>query len=361
MFRATDEQVQMGQIVADLLDELDPLDPLSALSSDVLNAPLWEGLVEMGIPGMMIPERWGGLELTFGHLSMVLEKSGYGVSRAPVLSNAIATFALMASGDDQANDHWLPRIAAGTALGTVAWDLSSDPSALVGMQVSVDNRLTGQACFVLDASTADLVLVLGTDEEGLHVFAVDTQSPGVSVSFMDGVDVRRSLGVVSLESVRGEQIALQGDTASYLERVLDWASIAVAVEQLGTAAHAMSLANEYVKVRKQFGRTIGSFQAIKHRMADMQIRLELARSAAYYAIDVIDSGSDDLCAAAAFARTVCTESLTWIAAECVQVHGGIGYTWDYPAQLFVRRAKSTEHLLRPTSKLRDQLAVALLS
>jgi alkylation response protein AidB-like acyl-CoA dehydrogenase len=177
---------------------------------------------------------------------------------------------------------------------------------------------------------------------------------------MEGVDVRRGLAIVELNNAPATLISISGTIDALLESVIDWASIAVSVEQLGTAIHAVELATSYVKVREQFNRPIGSFQAIKHRMSDMMVKLEMAKSAVYHAVDVVDSGETDLREAAAFARTVATESLTWISAECVQVHGGIGYTWDYPAQLFVRRAKATEHLLRSPAKLRDQLAFSLL-
>jgi alkylation response protein AidB-like acyl-CoA dehydrogenase len=361
LFSATQEQIEMGALVARLLTDLDPLDPNKALASDMLNLPLWEGLSEMGVPGMVIPERWGGLELSLGHLAVVLENAGYGVSSAPLLSNAIAAFALMSADDDQVNDAWLPKLADGSATGTVAWDLSADPSSLSGVEVSRDHRLTGQVPFVLDGCTSNLLLVLGQGADGLHLYAVDAKSPGVSATFMQGVDVRRGLSVLNFDATQGVAINVEADLVTFLQRVLDWASIAVAVEQLGTATHAFNLANEYIKVREQFNRPIGSFQAIKHRMADMITKLEMMRSAAYYAVDVVDSGTVDLREASAFARTVCTESLSWISAECVQVHGGIGYTWDYPAQLFVRRAKSTEHLLRSPAKLRDELALLLLN
>ena len=360
MFRPNEEQVAMGEAVAELLAQLDPVDPVNALVSDELNGELWRGLSDMGVPGIIIPEKYDGLGLSFGYLAVVLERAGFGVSRAPLLSSSAAAYALMSAGDESVASTWLPRLAQGSATATLAWDLTADAASVAGVEVC-DGALTGTLPFVIDGCTSDLLLVLGKTPTGLSLFAVDAAAKGVTRSFMEGIDVRRGLSTIDLKNVTGQKVAVDGEIADWLEHISDWLAIAVAVEQLGTATHALELATEYVKVREQFNRPVGSFQAIKHRMSDMLVKYEMAKSAVYYAIDVVDSGETDLRETSAFARTVATESLTWISAECVQVHGGIGYTWDYPAQLFVRRAKSTEHLLRSPAKLRDQLALSLLS
>ena len=244
----------------------------------------------------------------------------------------------------------LPGIASGSTLATLAvaegagtWD--SVDLRTTARRVDSGWRLDGTKSFVLDGLVADLVLVAAHSPAGLSLFAVEGHASGLLRSSMRTLDQTRKQAHLELRDVPGRLLGPEGSAAVLLEKVKDRAVVALACEQLGVAARCLEMAVAYAKERVQFGRSIGSFQAIKHRCADMAQQVEAARSAVAWAVACAADGSPDLPVAASMAGLCASEAAVFTAAENIQVHGGIGFTWEHPAHLYFRRARSSALLL----------------
>jgi alkylation response protein AidB-like acyl-CoA dehydrogenase len=219
--------------------------------------------------------------------------------------------------------------------------------------------LSGTKSFVLDGHIADLILVVARAPWGLGLFAVASDAPGLARQLLSTMDLTRKLSRLELHDVPAILVGTEDDSRPWLERTLQLAVVALAAEQVGGAQRCLEMSVEYAKDRIQFGRPIGSFQAVKHRCADMLVQLEMAKSAAYYAAACAATGDEDLLVAAAMAKSYCSEAYYRIAADTIQVHGGIGFTWEHPAHLYLKRAKSSELMLGDPRQHRRQLATAL--
>jgi alkylation response protein AidB-like acyl-CoA dehydrogenase len=334
------------------------------------DAGAWRHLAgELGWASLVVPERFGGAGLGGLELAVLAEETGRSLACVPFFSTVcLAENAILAAGDEAQLAEQLPRIASGEVRATLAFaeDTHADPwsVATVAREQGDGYVLSGRKRCVVDGATADRMLVTarapGTKgDQGLALFAVDARVAGVRVEPVATMDATRPLAHVELKDVRVPLRARMGDAAA-LRRALDRAAIALACESLGAAERCLEMATEYAKTRVQFDRPIGSFQAIKHKLADLFTTVETARSAAWYAAGVASSGDDaELAVAAPLAKSYCTEALFRCAAENLQIHGGIGFTWEHDAHLYLKRARGSLTLLGAPSRDRERLAGAI--
>jgi alkylation response protein AidB-like acyl-CoA dehydrogenase len=311
-------------------------DAVRSLLAKVDDTDLWARLCgDIGVAAFGIPERFGG----FGGLAeahVVLAELGRSLSPVPMLGSLVATQALLASGDERL----LPAIADGSTLPALVWtgaDGRWDPSDVA---VVATGTLNGTAHYVLDGGLADVLLVAARTADGVDLFEVDPAQDGVERSQVTTMDPNRHLAVVRLTGAVGRRLG-----PAKLAEVRDIACAALSAEQVGAAARALELTVAYTKTRVQFGRPIGSFQALKHRMADLHVLVETARSAS-------GAASDDP-VSAAVAKVYCAEAFTKVAGEMIQLHGGIAITWEHDAHLYFKRAHGSAHLFgSPTDHIR---------
>ncbi|MFI8073785.1 acyl-CoA dehydrogenase family protein [Streptomyces sp. NPDC086033] len=314
---------------------------------------LWARLAgEIGVHGLAIPEEYGGSGYTFAELAVALEEAGRALYCGPLLPTVVlAAHALLNSGDQQACERYLPRIANGTLTATVAGFDEDGPG--VGAERSGPGWvLRGTADFVLDGAGADLIVVRAQTPEGTRLFACEPAEDTCSRTPRRVLDETRRQALVEFRGAPATPVGESGKVTA----ALDAGRAALAAEQVGGSGHALDATVEFVARREQFGRPIGSFQAVKHRLADVLVALEAARSASAYATACVALASPQLPVAASAAAAVCSETYRLATAEYVQLHGGIGFTWEHPAHLYVRRARSSEVLFGTADQHRTRLA-----
>jgi alkylation response protein AidB-like acyl-CoA dehydrogenase len=317
-----------------------------------------QAATELGLQGLIVPEQWGGSGASPVELGVVFEEMGRALYGGPFLSTVgLAATALLCVPDEAARERHLPGIASGDTVATLAWG-GLDPLASTVTAERGENGwvLTGTAEVVLDGGTADLVLVLADTEEGLGLFAASGEPDRDPLTALDST---RRLAALSFTDTAAEAIGVPGEVIEPMRLAVHRAVVALGCEQLGGAARLLEMSVEYANTRVQFGRKIGSFQAVKHRCADMLVEVESARSAAYYASWVIDNDPDDLPIAASLAGAVCSDSYMHVALDNIQNHGGIGFTWEHPAHLYLKRAKSSQLFLGSPGRHRARLATLL--
>ncbi|HEX5301310.1 MAG TPA: acyl-CoA dehydrogenase family protein [Streptosporangiaceae bacterium] len=340
-------------------------------TEDGLDRGVWEQAgAQLGLQGLTIPESYGGSGFSFAEQAIVLEELGAALYGGPYLASAVlAANALLASSDEGARSDLLPGIASGETIATLAFtedDGSWDPAA-IRLAAAKDGeawRLDGHKSFVLDGVTATLILVVAATDAGLSLFAVqpDTvqaDTGGLSRVTLPTMDQTRKLARLEFAATPARLIGSPGDAAAILDRTLDVAAIALAAEQLGGAQRALDMAVGYAKVREQFGRPIGSFQTIKHRCADLLLEVESLRSAVGYAAAAVAEGSAEIPVLASLAKAYASETFFHVAAENIQIHGGIGFTWEHDAHLYFKRAKSSELFLGDAAYHRERLATRI--
>ena len=329
-------------------------------TEDGVDRAVWEQVgSQLGLLGLAIPEEYGGGGFTFAEQAIVLEELGAALYGGPYLaSGVLAATALLASPDEAARRDLLPGIASGETIATLAFtedDGSWDPGTirLTATKAGDNWRLDGHKSFVLDGGTAGLILVLAVADGGLSLFAVEAGATGLGRTALPTLDQTRKLARLEFDGVAGRLIGSTGDAAAVMDRALDVAAIALAAEQLGGAQRALDMAVEYSKVRHQFGRPIGSFQALKHRMADLLLEVESLRSAVNYAAAAVADGSEEVPVVASLVKAYASETYFHVAAENIQIHGGIGFTWEHDAHLYFKRARASALLLGTASELTD--------
>lgn len=320
---------------------------------------------ELGLPGLLVPERWGGSDASMIELGVVFEEMGRALFCAPFFGTAaLAVNTLLCLADDAANGAYLPGIAAGGTIATLAWG-GADPlaSTISAEPASSDGsdgwRLTGGAELVVDGGTADLLLVVARAGDQLGVFAVAGDADGLTRNPLTPLDLTRKLAACEFTGTPARAVGSPGEVRESLAEALDRAVLLLACEQLGGSARVLEMSVEYANTRVQFGRKIGSFQAIKHRCADMLVDVESARSAAYHGIWTAVHEPAELAVAASLAGSVCSEVYTRVALDNIQNHGGIGFTWEHPAHLYLKRAKSSQLFLGSPTTHRSRLATLL--
>jgi alkylation response protein AidB-like acyl-CoA dehydrogenase len=364
-FAFSEEQEELRKIVKQFLEAKSSeatvrelMDTESGYDPDV-----WKQMAEqMGLTGLIIPEEFGGSGYTYIELIVVLEEMGRRLLCAPYFSTvALATNALLHSGDEAAKNDYLPGIAAGETIATVAfteangrWDESGITMEATGSGDSW--TLSGEKMYVLDGHIADLVIVAAKTAAGTSLFAVSGDASGLTREALSTMDQTRKQARLTFADTPAKLIGTDGAGWTVMERVLDLAAVALAAEQVGGSQECLEMAVQYAKDRVQFGRPIGSFQAIKHKCADMLLETESAKSAAYYAGWCAAELNDELPSVASLAKSYCSEAYFHTTAENIQIHGGIGFTWEHPAHLYFKRAKSSELLFGDPTYHRELLA-----
>jgi alkylation response protein AidB-like acyl-CoA dehydrogenase len=281
---------------------------------------------------------------------------------APYFSTVVlAANTLLHCGDESAQKEYLPGIASGETIATLAFTEPSGRWDADGIQMTASGSgdswtLDGEKMFVIDGHTADLLLVAARTGAGISLFAVPADASGVTRTPLSTMDQTRKQAKVEFSGTPARLIGADGAGWDTLDRVLDLAAVGLAAEQVGGAQKCLEMSVEYAKVRVQFGRPIGSFQAIKHKCADMLLEVESAKSAAYYAMWAASELNDELPVVASLAKAYCSDAYFHAAAENIQIHGGIGFTWEHPAHLYFKRAKSSELLLGDPTYHRELLA-----
>jgi alkylation response protein AidB-like acyl-CoA dehydrogenase len=362
------EQEELRASVRRFLADRAPITAVRELmeTTDGLDAGVWRQAGEqLGLQGIAIPEEYGGAGFSFAEQAIVLEELGAALYGGPYLASAVlAATALLASPDEDARKAYLPGIASGEVIATLAFteeDGSWDPDA-IRLAATRDGdgwRLDGLKSFVLDGHTAGLILVVARAGDGLSLFAVPADAGGLTRTARPTLEQTRKLARLDFASVPATLIGSPGDGAEVLGHTLDVAAIAQAAEQLGGAQRALDMAVAYAKVRHQFGRPIGSFQAIKHRCADLLLEVESLRSAVQYAAAAVAENSTEVPVVASLVKAYASDVYFHVAAENIQIHGGIGFTWEHDAHLYFKRAKASELFLGDASYHREHLATRI--
>jgi alkylation response protein AidB-like acyl-CoA dehydrogenase len=357
------EQVEFGGFVTKFLAERCDQTEVRRLMDDDLgyDPGVWSQASEqLGLAGLDVPEKYGGSGAGFREMAVVTEALGGSLGCLPFYATSVlAVGALLAADDEEAREGYLPGIAAGRTIATVA-AAETGTSSVSDVRTSAELEdsgfaLTGSKCFVVDGCAADLLLVVAQSPAGLSLFAVPGDAPGLSRTAMPTLDPTRKLARLTLDRAPARLIGPEGSAPAMLERLRDRAALAMACEQLGVASRALSMAVAYAKTRMQFGRPIGSFQAVKHRCVDMAQRIEAARSATQWAVAALAEKSENVGIATALASVCSTDAAVFATAENVQVHGGIGFTWEHPAHLYFRRARSSALLHGSADDARELL------
>jgi alkylation response protein AidB-like acyl-CoA dehydrogenase len=348
--------------VADLLADRSPLaSVLTRIESDQpTDLKLWATLAgDLGVAGLLVPESLGGVGASAREAAVVAEELGRGVAPVPFLGSAIlATSALLGAATDTVEvTEPLAALAAGTLTASLAVPLAVLPGGAfpATVRATEDGRLTGHVHTVADGSTAQLLVVPAIGPDGPALYSV-VVGAGVTVTPVVALDRTRGIADITLADVPGRLLGGPDLAPDALDNALTVGAGVLASEQLGVAQWCLDTTVKYVKQRYQFGRAVGSFQALKHRLADVWLELVTARAAARYAADALATGSPDIAVAVSVAQAHCSVVAVHAAEEAVQLHGGIGMTWEHPAHLFLKRAKADEIALGTPGRHRARLA-----
>jgi len=369
-FGFTEEQELLRKTARDFLNECAPMGVVrDVMESEAPYSPgLWKQLAELGWTGLALPDAYGGADLGMLELCIVLEELGRSLAPVPFLPTAIAATAILEVGDAAQRKRWLPRIGSGDTIATLAITeaAGTESPADLTLPATPDGDgwiLNGEKRFVPDAASAELLLVAarlqGQGEQGLGLFLVPRETAGVATSSQGSMDLLRPLYEVSFRDVRLPASALLGGDDNVwprLARVLDRARVMIAAEMVGGADRCLESSVAYAKERVQFGKPIGVNQAIKHKCADMLFAVESAKSITYYAAWAAQEDNDEAPLTAAMAKAYVSDAYRHTAAENIQIHGGVGFTWEYDCHLYFKRAKSDEVWLGDASFHRERVA-----
>jgi alkylation response protein AidB-like acyl-CoA dehydrogenase len=323
----------------------------------------WREMAELGWPGLALPEEWGGQGLGIVDLAVLFEEMGYALAPSPLLSNTVAGLALSLCGSDEQRERFLRPLAAGELRGTPAlWDAGT-PGTIgeFAMEARAGGDgivLDGEKVLVMDAAAADFLLV-STSDGRRHL--VERDAAGVTVTPSTSIDLTRQLYSVRLDGVQVPAAnTLPGEGPDYLQ-VFDRVCVALASESTGIAQRTLEMAVEYAKDRQQFGRPIGSYQAVSHRCAQMLLETENARSAVYGAAWAADAAPESLPTAASMAKAYASDAGWRVPDASIQVHGGIGFTWEHDLHFFLKRGKANAAMFGDARWHRDRVADAVLA
>jgi alkylation response protein AidB-like acyl-CoA dehydrogenase len=326
---------------------------------------VWKGLVELGVPGTAIPETYGGLGLSPLELCVIAEEIGRAAAPVPFDSSVVlATEALKLAGSEAQKKKWLPELAAGKAIGTLAVAEGAQPPRPRNIRMTFGGgKLDGKKVPVMDGDAATFAIVLantgGQGDRAVSLVLVDLAQPSVKKKRVETIDPARKQAELTFDGAAAELLGAEGEGWPLLERLYDAAAIYFAFAQVGGAEAAMWMARDYALQRQAFGRAIGSYQAIKHKLADCYVKLELARSNAYYGAMMLADGGADLPLAAAAARIAATDAYDFASKENIQTHGGIGFTWEADTQFHYRRARVMALSLGGPMAWKDKLVTRL--
>ena len=367
-FAFSEEQEELRRITRQFLESKSAETEVRRLmdTTEGYDPAVWSQMAnELGLQSLIIPEEYGGQGFTYVELTVVLEEMGRALLAAPFYATvALATNAILHSGDEAAKKELLPGIASGETIATLAFTEPNGKWDLSGIEATATKAgdgwtIDGTKMFVLDGHVANLIIVAACTGDDISLFRVDGDAAGLARTPLATMDQTRKQAKLELSGVPATLVGEQGKGGDVLGRVLDLAVVALAAEQVGGAQKVLDMSVEYAKDRVQFGRPIGSFQAIKHKCADMLLEVESAKSAAYYAAWCAAELNDELPEVACLAKAYCSEAYFHAAAENIQIHGGIGFTWEHPAHLYFKRAKSSELLFGDPTYHRELLAQRL--
>ncbi len=368
-FSFSDEQEEFRVFLRRFLDDKSPTTVVRRLmeTDEGYAEAVWKQVSsDLGLPAVHVPEEYGGQGFSYGELGIVLEEMGRALLCAPYFSSAVlATTTILNAGTEEQKRTLLPPLAAGESRAALAftednglWDSSG--VAMTATSSGGGYTLNGAKSFVLDGHTADCIVALartpGTSgNEGLSFFTVPGDAAGLTRTLLKTADPTRKQARLEFKGVQAELLGVEGAAAEPLAKTLDLAAVCLANEMVGGAEKLRESALDYAMMRVQFGRQIGSFQTMKHRSADMLLEVELAKSAAYYAAAAAAEEDEDLPALASLAKASASQAYMQTAINTVQIHGGIGFTWDNDTHLWFKRAKSSEVFLGDPSYHRELL------
>jgi alkylation response protein AidB-like acyl-CoA dehydrogenase len=367
-FGLSEEQELLRKTARDFLEERAPLAfAREAIERGPARArELWVRVAELGWTGLQVPEKFGGAGLGEVELCILLEEFGRNLVPLPFLPHALATTAVLELADDAQRAHWLPKLASGAATATLSFaslDVQGEPEPVLEVEPRGDGwRLRGAVELVPDADAADLLIIPARSGAQRFAFAVPRTATGVSLEPMKALDLLRPLSRATLDGVVVAAEARLGGAADPrpgLRRLRERALLLLAAEMLGGAERCLETSVAYAKQRVQFGKPIGVHQAIKHKCADMLFAVEAARSILYYAAWAARERRDDAGLLAGMAKATAGDAYRRAAADNLQIHGGVGFTWEYDCHLFLRRARSDDAFFGSSSEQRDRIAGAL--
>lgn len=354
---ATEDRIMLRESIIAMVRKINPPENLlgraEAASAGGADTELWSALSgEFAAPALAVPEALGGIGATVAESAVILEELGAALATVPYLSTFVATEVLLAAPQCAVSDKWVPRLAAGEATATAIFDpvligdhaYAEQSAPFAAQQTPHGHTLSGTSDFVIDGATADLILIPVRDAAGCTLFAVEGKH--LRRDSMHTLDPTRPLAVITADDAPAEVVGVVGDAGQLMAHARDLALLAIGCEQLGQAKFVLNMAVEYARERRQFGRPIGSFQAIKHKLAEVAVAVQSAESAVEHGIWAAAKGSAaELSRAAAMVAMACAPAAVLAAGECIQVHGGIGFTWEHPAHFYYRRALSSQGLL----------------
>ena len=364
-YKFSEEQDQFREVVARFMSDKSPPTAVRRLmaTEDGMDREVWrQACGELGLAGIHLSEAHGGAGFGPVELAIAMEEQGRSLFCGPFFSSAVmAAYAVEIAGDAEAKTQLLPKIASGERIATLAvseqnalW--TADDIQLAAERTGEGYRLNGTKRFVVDGLIAQDLIVIGKTPDGLSMYFVDAGASGVSRQAVAPMDPTRKISEITFDDTPAKKIS--GDARLELDPIFDAVLIAFANEMIGGAQALLKSIVDYTGLRVQFGRTIGSFQAIKHRSADAYVMVELAKAAAYQAAQLLASGAPAT-AAASLAKASASEAYLHVAKECIQFHGGIGFTWENDTHLWFKRAKSSEVFLGTPAQHRERMLQAM--
>jgi len=368
-FTFSEEQEELRRTIRRFLDDKSPSTEVRRLmeTPDGYDEAVWKQMAqELGLQGLHIPEEYGGQGFSFVELGIVLEEMGRALLCAPFFATVgVAANAILNAGTDEQKKVLLPGIASGETIATLA--LGEPGKGWTADDITLeakDGVLNGTKTYVIDGTTANLIVVAArepgtTGTDGISLYTVRGDAEGLTRKTLEALDLTRKLARLELSNVKGELLGEKGAAWPALQRTLDHAAVALSAEMCGGAQRCLDMAVQYAKDRVQFGRPIGSFQAIKHKCADMLLEVESAKTAMYYALWVAAADDPELPVVAPMAKAYAADAFFKAARDNIQVHGGIGFTWEHDAHLYYRRAKSDELMFGDAPYHRELLAQRL--
>jgi alkylation response protein AidB-like acyl-CoA dehydrogenase len=366
-FAFSDEQEELRRLARKWLSDKSPSPVVRSLmeTESGFDQAMWAEMAQMGWQGMAIPEEYGGAGFGQLELAVLFEEMGRALLPAPFFSTvALGSAAILEAGSDKQKHDLLGRVAAGEATIALAFTEPNgrwDESGVEAVAEPSTNgwSINGTKSFVIDGHIADLLVVAARTGQGVSLFLLEGDADGISRRRLETMDMTRKQAEVTLTNVKVSDDRLVGSPGAgwaVIERVLEKAIVNLSAEQVGAAQKCLEMSVDYAKTRHQFGRPIGSFQAIKHKCADMLVQVESAKSACYYAAWAASEDNDELAVVAPMAKSYCSEAFFHCASENIQIHGGIGFTWEHDAHLYFKRAKSSELLFGDPAYHRARLA-----
>ena len=359
----SEDQKFVQQTARDYLNEYASLEVCRAVmeSETPYDSDLWKGVAEMGWLGATIPEEFGGAGLGYLELVLIAEELGRSLAPIPFASSVyLATEALLIAGSEEQKQKYLPQLRAGELIGSFAvaegpGDLETDAPATA----YADGKLEGEKLPVLDGDAAGLAVVLAGSSAGPSLVLVDLEGEGVTRTALKSLDPSRSQAKLSFSGAPAEPLGQEGRGAALASRLLDRAAVLMGFEQIGGAERTLELTKEFTMGRYTFGRPVASYQALKHRLADLYAAIQIATSNGYYAAWALSEDNDELPVSACSTRVAASEAFCLGSEEMIQMHGGVGFTWEYDCHLFFRRAKLLSLALGSPSAWREKLVQRL--